>query len=117
MTFLENFLYQCKLKGVSPSGALDAIGMSRSLYCKWKKQPEKMPYGHTVKKLCDYFGCPYEALETKTEIKTDKLDTYTLLNKCILSLSKKDREYLLSYVMFTYKEEIPDDLQRLWQGS
>ena len=112
MNFFENFCHQCDLKGVKPSRALEDAGLSKSLYQKWRAKPERMPYGDTVKKLCDYFGCSYDALDSSAVV-TDKTDTYTLLNQCILALPKRDREHLLSYILFTYREDLPDEMQKL----
>ena len=117
MTFFDNFMHQCRLKGVAPSRALQEAGLSKALYQKWRAKPDRMPYGDTVKKLCDYFGCSYEALETDSAPMTKQTDTYTLLNRCILSLPKKDREHLLSYILFTYREDLPDEMQTLWKTN
>ena len=117
MTFVEKFQHQCQLRGVAPTRALIDCGFHPSLYAKWQKQPERMPYGDTVKRLCDYFGCPYGSLETDSESVSKSLDTYTILNRCILALPKADRDHLLSYVVFTYGKDLPDEVQELWKTA
>ena len=114
MNFFDNFCHQCDLKGVKPSRALEDAGLSKSLYQKWRAKPDRMPYGDTVKKLCDYWEQYFfRTILESSAVVTDKTDTYTLLNQCILALPKKDREHLLSYVLFTYREDLPDEMQTL----
>ena len=116
MTFVENFEQQCKLRGESASHALESAGLSRSLYGKWKKHPERMPYGETVRKLAAYFGCSFEALETNGRAPRLESDTVTALIQCIQHLSEQNQQHLLSYVLFTYGEELPDEMQKLWEN-
>ena len=102
MTFLENFEQQCRIRGESPSHALEAAGLSKSLYGKWKKQPDRMPYGDTVKKLANYFGCSFEALESGGRPARYTSDTFTQLMNEIAKLDNRDQKHLLSYIIFTY---------------
>ena len=113
VTFLENFEQQCRLRGESPSHALSASGLSPSLYGKWKKQPERMPYGATVKKLADYFGCSFEFLETKGRASHHETDTMTAINQCLQKLSEQDQNHILSYILFVYGDDLPDEMQKL----
>ena len=80
MTFFDNFMHQCKLKGVKPTRALQDAGLNKALYSRWSKQPDRMPMGDTMQKLCEYFGCSYESLETKAAV-SDQTDVYTLLDR------------------------------------
>lgn len=113
LTFLDNFEQQCRVRGESASHALEAAGLSRALYGKWKKKPDRMPYGTTVKKLADYFGCAFEDLEPNGRAPAMESDIATALIACIRKLSKQDQQHLLSYILFTYQEELPDEMQKL----
>jgi len=104
MTFLENFEQQCRLRGESPSHALEASGLSKSLWAKWKKYPERMPYGDTVKKLADHFGCAFEDLETNGRAPKEDSDLFLKIKQAVLKLDDKQRGYLLSFIQFTFPE-------------
>ena len=117
MTFLENFEQQCRLRGESPSHALTAAGLSATLYAKWKKQPERMPYGATIQKLADYFGCPFEFLETGGRASRDETDTMTALIQCLRKLPEHDQYHILSYVLFVYGDDLPDEMQKLRKNN
>ena len=52
--FIDNYLRLCEEKGISPTRVLKEIGISHSLYAKWKTGSE--PTNRTKKKIADYFG-------------------------------------------------------------
>jgi len=62
MSFYDNFVKICRARGESPSHAVEAAGLSRSMLSKFVKYPDRVPSGETAKKLVDYFGCSYEDL-------------------------------------------------------
>lgn len=53
-TFYKNYVRLCAQKGVSPSAAAEAVGLSRTSPNGWKKG--KNPNDLTLAKLADYFG-------------------------------------------------------------
>ena len=102
MTFLENFERQCAMKGVTPSHALESAGLSRSLYSKWKHNPERPPYGHTVTKLAEYFGCAFADLDPNGRAPRRRDSVYNDIVDHVAKMDSRDREHLLSYIRFTY---------------
>lgn len=113
MTFLENLEQICRIRGESVSHALDASGLDKSLYSKWKKKPTFTPYGTTIQKLCDYLGCSFQALEPNGRSPKDESDLSTALNLVIRQLDDRDKRKLLAYILFTYQEELSDEMQKL----
>ena len=113
MTFLENLEQMCRIRGESVSHALGACGLDKSLYPKWKKKPNFTPSGTTIQKLANYFGCSFQALEANGRNPRDESDLSTALNILIRHLSDYDKRKLIAYILFTYQEELPDEVQKL----
>jgi len=105
MSFLENFEQQCRLRGESPTHALEQAGLSRSLLAKWRERPDRMPYGATVKKLADYFGCAFEDLDPSGRTSRYETDEFAAVKKCIFQLDNNQIKYLLSFLKITYPEK------------
>lgn len=76
-TFYKNYLRQCAIKGVSPSAAALAIGLSRTSANGWKNG--KMPSSYNLSKLADYFGV------AETDLTDDKKMSAVERIKFILS--------------------------------
>lgn len=53
--FYDHFLALCRQKGISPSRAAEAAGVSKSAVTNWKQRAAE-PTGENAKKLCGYFG-------------------------------------------------------------
>ena len=113
MTFLENLEQLCRIRGESPSHALEAAGLDKSSYSKWRKKPDFTPSGVAIQKLCDYFGCSFQTLESNGRNPKDESDISTALNLVIRQLDERDKRKLLAYILFTYQEELPDEMQKL----
>lgn len=106
MTFLDSFEQICRSRGEAPSHALEACGLSKSLYQKWKKNPDRFPYGSTIRKLADYFGCSFEDLDGTGPTKRTKTEMYMILENRIARLSERDQKLLLKYIDFTFGDEL-----------
>lgn len=55
MNFYEAFCALCEEKNVKRSRALLDAGLSKGLLTKWVSNPETIPNGETLSKLCRYF--------------------------------------------------------------
>lgn len=111
MNFLDNFELICIARGESPSHALFKAGLDQSLYPKWKKDRSKIPSGTTIQKLADYFGCTVQRL-----LPNDREETTRTLMSIMLALDKltpEQQDNVLAYILFTYREELPDEMQKL----
>lgn len=58
--FKDQFVKICNAKGVSPSAACKAIGLSHSTYAQW--DDESVPRRSTLQKFADYFGVSVDYL-------------------------------------------------------
>lgn len=56
MNFYETFCFLCKEKGVARGRAVLDAGLSKSTAYKWAKNPDIVPEGATLTKLCNYFA-------------------------------------------------------------
>ncbi len=119
MTFIEKFEQQCRIRGEKPCSALERAGLSKSLWTKWKRQPDRTPYADTIQKLATYFGCPFESLVpdgvAPSIVPSGGSDTFTAIVNCVAGLSEDNQKHLLSYILFTYRKELPDAVQKLRQ--
>lgn len=74
MTFYEKYLRYCRDKGVSPSAAALAAGLTKTSVYRWKNG--SMPTDSNVLLLADYFGCkPVDLLSDADEDVSVKPDT------------------------------------------
>lgn len=53
--FYDVFEHLCEIKGVSPTRAVEEMGLARTIATKWKKTGA-VPRGKTLKIVADYFG-------------------------------------------------------------
>lgn len=118
MTFLENVEQMCRLRGESVSHALEAAGIDKSLYPKWRKNGKNfIPRGTTVQRLADYFGCSFHDLEPHGKKPSEYEDSYVALTTVLKNLNAYDLDKVLAYVLFTYGEELPDEMQKLRKNN
>lgn len=64
--FYERFEKMCREKGISPSGAVLAIGRSRNLAAKWKST-NATPSAEVMHDLSQFFGVSIDYLLCKTD--------------------------------------------------
>lgn len=74
------FKQLCREKGISPTSACNAIGISSAAYAQWTD--ESVPRNSTLKKMAEYFDVSVEYLlqdDTKktTKFKTDNIQSIT----------------------------------------
>ena len=67
--FKDQFVKICNAKGVSPSAACKAIGLSHSTYAQW--DDSSVPRRATLQKFADYFGVSVDYLLGKEEKPTE----------------------------------------------
>ena len=65
--FKDQFVKICNAKGVSPSAACKAIGLSHSTYAQW--DDSSVPRRATLQKFADYFGVSVDYLLGKEDEK------------------------------------------------
>jgi len=58
--FIDSYLKLCRVRGVSPTRVLDDLGLSHSLYARWKNGGQ--PTNPTILKLADYFKVSIDEL-------------------------------------------------------
>lgn len=104
MNFLSTFVKLCERKDVSPSRALEDAGLSKSLYSKWKKQPDTVPNGETLDKLSRYFLVPIDVLRgnpfTPTIKGLEGMPEIEELVRAAPKLDKLARDSILAYAKF-----------------
>ena len=61
--FIDSYDRICKLKGVSPTSVLKALGISKGVYSNWKAVGAE-PLNPTKLKIANYLGVSIEELET-----------------------------------------------------
>lgn len=89
--FYENFERICRKRGMSPSAAGLAIGVSKSTPSAWKKNGT-IPRGEELKKLADVLDCSvndffadhdYENVYfTSDDLSRDEIDLLNVYRKC-----------------------------------
>ena len=104
MPFLDNFLNICEARGESPSHALESAGLAKSLLSKWRKYPDRVPYGDTVKKLADYFGCTFEDLFYSGPVNT-RTETAIKIQSAVDKLDEKQQKFLLRFIQFMMENQ------------
>lgn len=71
--FYDKFVFLCAQKGVSPSKAALAAGISKSLVTKWKVNSVEVPSPEVLKRLSAYFGVPVSELLSEEKQKAPTL--------------------------------------------
>lgn len=95
MTFYEKFLRLCVDRGVSPTGAAIAAGLTRTSAYRWKNG--SMPTDSNILLLADYFGVkPRDLLSDTDEDVSVKSDT-TPATITLEGLKEDERFLLESY--------------------
>lgn len=56
MNSYDKFKLLCEARGVSPSAAMIASGLSKALATKWKTTEQFTPNSESLLKLCKYFN-------------------------------------------------------------
>lgn len=110
MTFLDKFEQICAVRGETPSHALREAGLNPSCYPKWKKVPDRTPYGTTIQTLSEYFHCPTWMLEPS---KQEMTEIQAALMYVLSLLPEDDQRHALSYFLFTYRKDLPDEVQEM----
>lgn len=105
MTFMDNFLARCQARGESPSHALEAAGLSKSILTRWRDYPNRVPSGTTVKKLADYFGCTFEDLLYSGPVFT-RSETAMKIQSAVDQMDEKQQEYVYRFVQFLMENPI-----------
>lgn len=77
--FKDNFKNLCRKKGISPTKACNAVGISSAAYAQWTN--DSVPRNATLKKIAEYFDVPIETLlkgnEDTIKFKTDNIQSIT----------------------------------------
>lgn len=110
MTFLDKLEQICAVRGETPSHALRRAGLDPSCYPKWKKVPDRTPYGTTIQALAKYFHCPTWMLEPGQQEMTE---IQAALMYVLSLLPEADQRHALSYFLFTYRKDLPDEVQKM----
>lgn len=112
MNFLNTFQKLCERKDVAPSRALEDAGLSKSLYSKWKKQPDTVPNGETLDKLSKYFLVSIDVLRGNPHAPTIKgLEGMPEIEEIVRAAPKLDRQArdsILAYAKFIRPEAFKD---------
>lgn len=98
MSFYDNFVRICRARGESPSHAVEAAGLSRSMLSKFLKYPDRVPSGETAKKLVDYLGCSYEDLFCVP--KFTRTDTAIKIQLLVDKMEDREQEFFLKFIQF-----------------
>ena len=112
MTFLENFEQICRVRGDTPCHALESAGLNKSLYTKWRQNPDNKLTWTTIQKLSAYLNLPIHLLIPNERYMSE---TALAIMDAINNLEERDQKKTLSYILFTYGKELPDEMQRLWK--
>ena len=72
--FYDRFLELCKEKGVRPTNACVAAGLSRGLAAKWKSTKTEKPSAEALEKMSIYFGKSIDEILGKEKKPTGTAD-------------------------------------------
>ena len=107
--FYTNFVQQCSKKGVSPSAAAEAVGLSRSAPVGWKKGA--MPRDTAINMLADYFGCSVSDLTSRTKLtlggKADFKSTDDINDSVLSNLPQREQMRQEMRILFDAAEDAP----------
>lgn len=71
--FYDVFVEICNKTGISPSAAVEAVGVNRSAVTLWRKGSE--PRDSTKRKIANYFGLPFDYFDTVMQNQTEPNET------------------------------------------
>lgn len=100
MNFIENFVSRCEARGETPSHALEAAGLSKSLLSKLRKHPDRTPNGETLTKIANYFGCTVDDLLWPQPRSTMSIKIQALVDK----MNPDEQERLYRLVCFVWSD-------------
>ena len=102
--FYKVFLELCNKKGISPSAAVEAMGLQRSVNTRWSKGAE--PRKATILKVADFFNVDPEIFDEKIE---KEMPTTLLSDEQIefLNLLKNSDEAHKAAAILTLKDGQP----------
>lgn len=104
--FKQNFINLCNKKGVAPTAACRAVGLSNATFTCWTD--ESVPRRATLQRIADYFGVSVDYLlgrsvekenapkPSKTALSPDK---QKIVDMCD-SLSAEDLQKVIEYTEF-----------------
>ena len=106
--FKDQFVKICNAKGVSPSAACKAIGLSHSTYAQW--DDSSVPRRATLQKFADYFGVSVDYLLGKEDEKkpTDDgelSDVESALLELFRTLPEESQRMYLEVLRSTLKKQ------------
>jgi len=107
MTSYEKFTSLCKARQVSPTAALLASGLSRSLGSKWKSRGGFTPSTEAVQKLCKYFGvsADYFIQDKPDPVSYFKEPVeFAPLMEAAMRLTPDQRAVITKFAQFVYPE-------------
>ena len=107
MSSYEKFTRLCIERGIKPTRAIEAAGLSRGLGTKWKITEGYIPCTDSIQKLCRYFGvsADYFLLDGNNEaVLPRELSEFAPLIKAALRMTHEQRRMIVKYAMFTYPE-------------
>ncbi len=70
--FKDRFVQICNARGVAPTTACRAIGISASTFSTWND--DSIPRRATLQRFADYFGCTVEYLLARDEDGTEETE-------------------------------------------
>lgn len=102
--FYDRFLELCEIKGVKPTNACVAAGLSRGLAAKWKSVKTDKPSVEALEKLSVYFGMSIDEIMGNSE--EDKKENHQIRQDQEVSESFKE-------LLGMMKDAPEDDLRLL----
>lgn len=112
MNQYERFKALCEQRGVSPSAAMVAAGLSKALATKWKNNPESVPNARSLKALTDFFrvSADYFLAEKDEEISPlDTMPEITMIARAGRKMTPEQRAEILHYAQYVFPEAFKDD--------
>lgn len=76
--FYKRFIELCRARGISPSAAVNAIGLNKSNATYWKNG--SVPKAQTLYKLAEYFDVPIDYFININEYGADVINAATIYN-------------------------------------
>lgn len=112
--FYDIFVKLCRGRGVSPSKAAEAVGLSRTSVVKWKNG--SVPSGATAQKIAAYFEVSVDYLlgneqkETPAITGDDELsEPIIILNRGVRKMTLEQQQKLLDVARVMFEKEFKDE--------